>query len=138
MNGFPEALKQACAIAGLDAEGTRLLRLGSNAVYRLADPVVARISRPGTEIGPVRRTVAVARWLESVDYPAVRLVDVDQPILADGYVVTFWSRHSGLSAEDLATAGLCRLRLRSGCDRGVRVRAYRGAGMMAGRDRCRP
>ena len=43
MNGFLEALKQACAIAGLDADGARLLRLGSNAVYRLADPVVARI-----------------------------------------------------------------------------------------------
>ncbi|HEY2265853.1 MAG TPA: aminoglycoside phosphotransferase family protein [Streptosporangiaceae bacterium] len=90
MNGFPEALKQACSIVGLDADSARLLRLGSNAVYRLADPVVARISRPGTEIGPVRRTVAVARWLESVDYPAVQVVDVDQPILADGYVVTFW------------------------------------------------
>jgi Phosphotransferase enzyme family len=90
MNGFQDALKQACAIAGLEAERARLLRIGSNAVYRLADPVVARISRPGAGMDHVRRTVAVARWLESADYPAVRVVDVDQPILVGGYVVTFW------------------------------------------------
>ena len=43
MNGSQEALKQACAIAGIDADGARLLRLGSNAVYRLKDPY----RRPG-------------------------------------------------------------------------------------------
>jgi hypothetical protein len=84
MNGFQEALKQACATAGIDADGARLLRLGSNAVYRLNDPVVARISRPGADIDHVRRTVAVARWLESGDYPAVRVVAVEQPVIAGG------------------------------------------------------
>src|SRR6516162_765967 len=38
----------------------------------------------------VRRTVAVARWLESVGYPAVRAGDVDQPVTVDGRLVTFW------------------------------------------------
>jgi hypothetical protein len=90
MNGSREVLEQACAITGLDADHARLLRLGSNAVYRLKDPVVARISRPGADIDQVRRTVAVARWLESADYPAVRVVAVEQPIIAGGYVVTFW------------------------------------------------
>jgi thiamine kinase-like enzyme len=90
MNGSQEALKQACATAGLDPDDARLLRLGSNAVYRLKDPIVARVSRPGADIDHARRTVAVARWLESVGYPAVRAVDVDQPAVADGYVVTFW------------------------------------------------
>jgi hypothetical protein len=70
MNGSQQALEQACATVGLDADGARLLRLGSNAVYHLKAPVVVRVSRPGTDIVPVRRTVAVARWLESVDYPA--------------------------------------------------------------------
>jgi thiamine kinase-like enzyme len=87
---LPPALEQACAAVGLDAHGARLLRLGSNAVYHLKVPVIARISRPGTDIDHVRRTVAVARWLDSVDYPAVRVIDVDQPVIADGYVVTFW------------------------------------------------
>ena len=92
MNGSQEALKQACATAGPDPDDARLLRLRSNAVYRLKDPIVARISRPGTDIQHARRTVAVARWLESAAYPAVRVaeVDVDQPIVTNGYVVTFW------------------------------------------------
>jgi thiamine kinase-like enzyme len=92
MNGSREALEQACAIAGLNPADARLLRLGSNAVYRLKAPVVARISRPGADIDHARRTVAVARWLKSASYPAVRLaeVGVDQPIIADGYIITFW------------------------------------------------
>jgi aminoglycoside phosphotransferase len=90
MNGSREALRHACALAGLDAEDARLLRLGSNAVYRLRDPIVARVSRHGADIDHARRTVAVARWLESADYPAVRVVDVDQPVVVDSQVVTFW------------------------------------------------
>jgi len=90
MNDSERALEEACAIAGLDAEGARLLRLGSNAVYHLAVSVIVRVSRPGTDIAPVRRSVAVARWLESEGYPAVRAIDVDQPVIVDGYLVTFW------------------------------------------------
>ena len=76
MNDSQQALERACVTAGLDSEGARLLRLGSNAVYHL--------------IVPARRAVAVARWLESEDYPAVRAIDVDQPVIVDGYLVTFW------------------------------------------------
>jgi aminoglycoside phosphotransferase (APT) family kinase protein len=90
MNDPQQALEQACAIAGLDAEGARLLRLGSNAVYHLKAPVIVRVSRPGADVAPARRSVAVARWLESEGYPAVRAIDVDQPVIVDGYVVTFW------------------------------------------------
>jgi hypothetical protein len=42
-------LQEACAATGLSASGARLLRLGSNAVYRLAGPVVARIARPDAD-----------------------------------------------------------------------------------------
>jgi Ser/Thr protein kinase RdoA (MazF antagonist) len=90
MNRSLHALQQACATVGLDPEGARLLRLGSNAVYHLTTPVIVRISRPGTDVAPVRRSVAVARWLEAADYPAVRAIDVDQPVIAGGNVVTFW------------------------------------------------
>ena len=90
MNGSREALEQACAIAGLDAEDASLLRLGSNAVYRLKDPIVARVSRSGADFDHARRTGAIARWLESVDYPAVRVVNVEQPVVVDSQVVTFW------------------------------------------------
>jgi aminoglycoside phosphotransferase (APT) family kinase protein len=90
MNDYQQALEQACVTVGLDPDGARLLRLGSNAVYHLKAPVIVRISRPGSDVGPVRRSVAVARWLESADYPAVRVIDVDQPVVAEGHVVTFW------------------------------------------------
>jgi aminoglycoside phosphotransferase (APT) family kinase protein len=90
MNGFQQVLEQACTTVGLDAEGARLLRLGSNAVYRLKAPVIARISRPGADVEGVRRTVEVARWLESAQYPAVRVINVDQPIITNGFTVTFW------------------------------------------------
>jgi aminoglycoside phosphotransferase (APT) family kinase protein len=83
-------LQEACKATGLDASGARLLRLGSNAVYRLEAPVVARIARPDAETETARRTVEVAWWLESMGYPAVRAVGIEQPVLADGHAVTFW------------------------------------------------
>jgi thiamine kinase-like enzyme len=91
MNGFQQALARACVSVGLDPEDARLLRLGSNAVYHLKTPVIARVSRPGSDPEPIRLSVAVARWLESENYPAVRIVGVDQPVTVDdGYTVTFW------------------------------------------------
>jgi aminoglycoside phosphotransferase (APT) family kinase protein len=83
-------LEQACGIAGLNADGARLMRIGSNAVYHLIGPVVVRISRNQGDLDQARRTVAVARWLESAGYPAVRAVGVDQPVEIDGHAVTFW------------------------------------------------
>ena len=72
VNGSQQALEQACALVDLDSDGAGLLRMGSNAVYHLKAPVIVRVSRPGTDIIPVRRSVAVARWLKTADYPAVR------------------------------------------------------------------
>lgn len=92
-------LQEACAVTGLSASGARLLRLGSNAVYRLAAPVVARVARPDADPGAARRTVAVARWLESARYPAVRAIDVDQPVIVDGHAVTFWEAVSDDGSE---------------------------------------
>jgi aminoglycoside phosphotransferase (APT) family kinase protein len=82
-------LGRACGVAGLNAEGARLLRIGSNAVYHLAGPVVVRVARSG-DLERTRRTVEVARWLEGVDYPAVRALAIDQPVDIDGHAVTFW------------------------------------------------
>ena len=83
-------LQQACAEAGLSPDGARLLRLGSNAVYRLTAPIVARIARQDADPETARRAVAVAHWLQSAGYPAVRAIDVDQPVTIDGHAVTFW------------------------------------------------
>ena len=89
---------------GLSADEATLMRIGSNAVYHLAAPVVVRISRQGVDVDDVRRTVAVARWLESVSYPAVRAIDVDQPIVINGHVVTFWKSVSN-DGQQFATVG---------------------------------
>jgi len=104
MNESQDALEQACATVGIDAGGARLLRVGSNAVYRLKPPVIVRVSRPGADPGQVRRTVAVARWLESAGYPAVRAVDVDQPVAVDGHLVTFWDAVSDDGDQYASTA----------------------------------
>ncbi|HZR48045.1 MAG TPA: aminoglycoside phosphotransferase family protein [Streptosporangiaceae bacterium] len=101
-----ELLMEACAVAGYDPANARLLRIGSNAVFRLAVPVVVRISRPNTDIDQARRTVAVARWLESADYPAVRLAsgEIDQPIVIDRHGITFWHAVS-LDGDEYASVG---------------------------------
>jgi Phosphotransferase enzyme family len=82
----------ACASAGLGPGGAELIRLGENAIYRLLSvPLVARIARTIDYLPDVETEVAAARWLESESFPAVRLSGpVDQPIVADGRVVTFW------------------------------------------------
>ncbi|MFJ4687811.1 phosphotransferase family protein [Streptomyces sp. NPDC088789] len=98
-----EVLCEACALAGLDASGAVLLRLGSNAVYRLASaPVIVRIARDPEIIDQMGRAVGVARWLEAEDFPATRAVGgVQQPLTAGGRVVTFWE--SAQDREEYAT-----------------------------------
>jgi aminoglycoside phosphotransferase (APT) family kinase protein len=99
-------LREACGIAGIDVGRERLIRVGSNAIFRLAPPVVARISRHSSDADPARRTVAVARWLESVGYPAVRVFDTaaEQPVEIGGHAVTFWRSVSD-GADEYATTG---------------------------------
>ncbi|WP_268824097.1 phosphotransferase enzyme family protein [Yinghuangia soli] len=80
----------------MEDAGAELLRLGSNAVFRLAGSVVVRIGRSAVELAEQTRTVGVARWLEETGYPAVRLVaGVRQPVVVGGRVVTFWRLVAG-------------------------------------------
>lgn len=97
------ALREACAAAGLDAAGADLLRLGSNAVYRLPSAhVIVRIARDVDAATAMDRAVAVARWLESENFPATRVLSgVEQPLTAGGRVVTFWE--SAQEREEYAT-----------------------------------
>jgi hypothetical protein len=83
-------LERACQIAGFDEWGARLLRLGENAMFRLAQPIVVRIARTAAYEPDARKEVAVARWLETEGYPAVRALPIDQPLVIDDRVVTFW------------------------------------------------
>lgn len=82
-------LDAACKDAGFDSCGAELLRLGSNALYRLSSaPVTVRIGRSHPA---ARKEVRVAQWLASHDFPAVRLVDdLIQPFSLGDIAVTFW------------------------------------------------
>jgi Phosphotransferase enzyme family len=107
------ALRIAGDRAGLGVAGARLWRSGSGAlVFGLGDGLVtARVSPVESGLPVARRAVAVARWLESVNFPAVRLVPgVQQPVVAESCVVTFWRLGSQRErpAELGATAELLR------------------------------
>ncbi|WP_103501470.1 MULTISPECIES: phosphotransferase family protein [unclassified Streptomyces] len=83
-------LKQACSAVGLDSDGAEPLRLAENQIWRLPDQrVIVRIAREGQSAAAARE-VRVARWLDQQNVPAVRLVDVEQPVEAGGRPVTFW------------------------------------------------
>ncbi|MCP9945995.1 aminoglycoside phosphotransferase family protein [Streptomyces somaliensis] len=51
--------------------------------------MIVRVAREGQSAAAARE-VRVARWLAQENVPAVRLVDVEQPVEADGRPVTFW------------------------------------------------
>lgn len=96
--GFTEAamreiLRSACAVAGLEASGVRVLRSHSNAVVRLANaPVVVKIARRGSSAETTRSAVRLVRWLTDRGFPTVALhPGVVQPVLVDGHAVTFWT-----------------------------------------------
>ncbi|MGW3010526.1 phosphotransferase family protein [Streptomyces sp. NPDC001219] len=96
-------LREACEEVRIDATGAQLLRLGSNAVYRLPSaPVIVRIARDPDSAADMERAVQVARWLELQDYPATRVLSgVRQPVSAGGRSVTFWE--SAQDREEYAT-----------------------------------
>ncbi|HJQ45585.1 MAG TPA: aminoglycoside phosphotransferase family protein [Amycolatopsis sp.] len=95
-----DALATACARAGLESEDAALVRLGSNAVFRLGEPVIVRIGFDGEGVANARKQVRVARWLAESDYPATRALEIVQPFEVNELVVTFWK--SGSEREEYA------------------------------------
>ncbi|RJL19583.1 aminoglycoside phosphotransferase family protein [Bailinhaonella thermotolerans] len=97
-------MEEACAMAGLSPSGATLIRLGENAVFRLTEPIVVRVARSTAYASDARKEVAVARWLAEKEFPAVRALPIDQPVIAGNHVVTFWeslseSEHYGSPAD---------------------------------------
>ncbi|MFK4149997.1 aminoglycoside phosphotransferase family protein [Streptomyces sp. NPDC004065] len=90
--GAARVMSAACRAMGLDGRGAELIRLGENALFRLAStPVIMRVAR-GEEYLPKARTeVGVSRWLSAEGFPAARIVeDLEQPLMVQGHPVTFW------------------------------------------------
>jgi len=84
-------LVTACEIAGLDARGARLLRLGENALFHLpVESAVVRIARTMDYWRDVVKEVAVARWLANYQFPAAEVCEIPQPIQVADHPVTFW------------------------------------------------
>lgn len=85
------AIVEAGRRTGVEPGRAELIRLGSNAVFRIDDDVVARVTRPHhTDRAELNRLVGVARWLEGEHLPATRLLDFEQPVYVDGVAVTYW------------------------------------------------
>lgn len=84
------ALTRACHDVGLAADRLDLIRMGSNAVFRVDAAVIARVAPAAGLLANARKQIDVARWLDAVDYPATRAFDVRQPLVVDERVVTFW------------------------------------------------
>jgi Ser/Thr protein kinase RdoA (MazF antagonist) len=93
---FP-VLREACALAGLDGDGAELVRLGENAIFGLKSaPVIVRIARSVRQEPRMERELCVARWLAAAGVPGIRVLDdLDQPVVVDGYPVSFWRRVTG-------------------------------------------
>lgn len=84
-------LVQALRTVGLDGGQAELVRFGSNVVFRLPSlSVVARVARGRDAAESVGREVRVARWLAGQGVPAVRALDVEQPVVVDGWTVGLW------------------------------------------------
>ncbi|MFF1515243.1 aminoglycoside phosphotransferase family protein [Streptomyces sp. NPDC058305] len=90
--GATRVMVAACRAAGIDDRGAELIRLGENALFRLASgPVIVRVARGEEWLSKSRNEVAVSRWLTGEGFPAARVVeDLEQPLVIGGHPVTFW------------------------------------------------
>ncbi|GAA1912727.1 aminoglycoside phosphotransferase family protein [Streptomyces durmitorensis] len=82
-------LQVACLAVGLDSTGAEPIRIAENSLWRLPGGVVVRIAKPG-QYAAAEREVQVARWLVEQYVPAVRVLELHQPVAAHGHPVTFW------------------------------------------------
>ena len=84
------SLLVACRNSSLPAEPLELIRIGTNAVFRINSTIIARVAPDLSFQSNAEKQIAVARWLERVNYPAVRAMPITQPVHGDDHVVTFW------------------------------------------------
>lgn len=84
------ALVDACRQAGLASDDARLIRVHANAIYHLPrEDAVARI-RNASALERMRLAIRTATWLADQGFPALRPLDITQPILVGSHLVTFW------------------------------------------------
>ncbi|MFF5208334.1 phosphotransferase family protein [Streptosporangium sp. NPDC000396] len=89
------ALSDSCRQAGLDIRGFTLMRDFANTVYHLpAEGVVVRLAQATTpgKFDRLVTSVRVTRWLVEQGFPTIRPLGLKQPVVAKGFLATFW-RH---------------------------------------------
>lgn len=85
-----EVLTAAARLNGLDPTGSKLIRDGSHAMYRLNDEIVARVGKPGSQSN-AEHEIRVSRWLTKQRYPVTQLIpDMLQPTVIADQAVTWW------------------------------------------------
>jgi hypothetical protein len=86
------ALSAAAEESGIPYRPAVLISpVADNAVFRLPGGVVGRVSSADRALARANRDVAIGRWLNAQGFPAVAPVEsVVQPVVSQGYVVTFW------------------------------------------------
>ncbi|MEU1616950.1 aminoglycoside phosphotransferase family protein [Streptomyces sp. NPDC005722] len=88
---FTEELARA-VLAADGQDGAKLLALGENAVFDLADGVtVAKVGRGPELLERAAREVRTASWLAAHGVPAVRAA-APEARLVEGHPVTYWER----------------------------------------------
>jgi Ser/Thr protein kinase RdoA (MazF antagonist) len=95
-----QAAAEGCATAartvGLHPTDLEWVRHGERAVLRMnGGQVIARVERPGVGRADAAREIAITRWLSANGIPVTQPLPVDQPVVEDGVVVTFWHGLTG-------------------------------------------
>lgn len=100
-------LGQMCDLVGLDTTGAKLLRLRSNAVFKLRAPIIVRIATAPTAAERLPAVLTVTRWLADRGFPTVQPADeiAGQPVSIDGVTATFW-RYVPTTGPSCSTADL--------------------------------
>jgi aminoglycoside phosphotransferase (APT) family kinase protein len=100
------ALRQVTRSLGIpDLEAELMGPIADNAVFRLPRQVVARVSTADV-FDRALREVQAGRWLAMQAVPAVRpLESIEQPVMVDGHVVTFWQEVPGASTARTGELG---------------------------------
>ncbi|MGW3243668.1 phosphotransferase enzyme family protein [Streptomyces sp. NPDC001070] len=107
---FTEELARA-VLAADGQDGAKLIALGENAVFELADGVtVAKVGRGPELLERAAREVRTASWLAAHGVPAVRAA-APEARLVEGHPVTYWERlpDTVRPAEPADLAALLRL-----------------------------
>jgi hypothetical protein len=87
-----EGLAGVCAATGLPAHRAQLIKYTMNAVYRVGDSVVIRLSRGPEARARATRLVGVVAALREASAPIISLLDdVEQPVVVGDWVATLWS-----------------------------------------------